>query len=464
MAKFGFLFGAPGNPGPIILEVIDGLVPNPDKWTQAAFFVDPANSTGHASDDNDGLTPLTPVLTYSIGIVANKWGTVSPTLAQHTVITWLSSWAPALQPDPVICEPVMQGAVLQLVGTLVGVAAGAFVAVTPKARATGQLLDVDLGTGALPGDLVVNTTAGKASVATVYKNVAGTNFAMTQPQTPAPVGPIDSTTPMAEVDTWAPGDTFRIFRQPTVNLVSCNPVPAGFIAPNFPNPLQLLHIHAISADGIPADDNVYLANAMTVAECFFESTVCVTEAADDTNTLLYGCFVTQALIDAAGSSIGVMNGGALFSAFSTSQIPYTIGNDAILDASVGSIIINQTGGGNAFLTNVYLAGTVLFGAPVNVIGAQLWGPGTIDVIGTARMFYGGSAGAAVATFLNLGGLLINGQNRAMAFQPTDPATWHYRAAASLTPTNLDTGFPSANGYNGTAWNPGGGAITNQATP
>src|SRR6266567_5503133 len=71
-------------------------------WTQAAWFVDPLNVTGLASDKNDGTTALTPVLTYNGGVAA-RWGTYSPRLRQNTTITFLSR-----QPDgtdPIICNP-----------------------------------------------------------------------------------------------------------------------------------------------------------------------------------------------------------------------------------------------------------------------------------------------------------------------------------------------------------------------
>src|SRR5208337_2949529 len=173
---------------------LDSLFPTVGPQSQATWFIDPANSTGNASDFNSGIDAAHPVLTYQNG-VAKKWNTYSPVLNQNTTLTWLSS-QPAGNPagDPVIFTPIIgatapngPGAFVLVQGTL-GPAqqlfTGALASVTPKNRATPQLLQADLGFAAPIGSIVQNTTGGKASFAIVYKNVSGTIFALSQPLAP----------------------------------------------------------------------------------------------------------------------------------------------------------------------------------------------------------------------------------------------------------------------------------------
>lgn len=188
---------------------------NNPTWTQATWFIDPANSTGLASDLNSGIDAMHPVLTYNGGVVA-KWGTTRPTLVQNTSITWMSD-APANASDPVVCLPVISGigsgngVVVTLQGVL-GAAqtlhTGALAGVVAKNRPAKQLLEADLGFAAPIGSLVQNTTAGKSSYAWVYQNVAGTVFSLTEPMAPT-VLPFNAV--FTPVDTWANGDTFTVF-------------------------------------------------------------------------------------------------------------------------------------------------------------------------------------------------------------------------------------------------------------
>src|SRR5208282_4499219 len=102
---------------------------------------------------------------------------------------------------------------------------GTLGAVTPKNRATQQLLNADLGFAAPVGTLIQNTTAGKSSYAYVYANVTGTVFALTQPLNPATL-PITEVVVPTEIDTWAAGDSFVAFAPIGVNLAKIAPIVA----------------------------------------------------------------------------------------------------------------------------------------------------------------------------------------------------------------------------------------------
>src|SRR5579862_8508213 len=73
--------------------------------TQAVWFVDPANSTGLASDNNSGLTATTPLLTWSQ--IVQRWGSITPLLPQTTVIKFLSSQPVGV--DNIVARPIMGG-------------------------------------------------------------------------------------------------------------------------------------------------------------------------------------------------------------------------------------------------------------------------------------------------------------------------------------------------------------------
>lgn len=75
------------------------------------------------------------------------------------------------------------------------------------------------------------------------------------------------------------------------------------------------------------------------------------------------------------------------------------------------------------------------------------------------MLYSPTA-TAVATFVQAGGLTLNQQANANAF---NPAAGVWSAPIALTPANLDLSF-AGGGFGGLAVNVGGAAISKQLTP
>lgn len=170
--------GPPGTPTslPLTAEWISPT--NNPTWTQATWFVDPANSTGLASDLNSGIDALHPVLSFNGGVVA-KWGTNESLLSQNTALTWLSS-NPAGVYDPVVFRPFIgatagTSALINVFGTLgAALTSGALTGVLAKNRSTTQRLTANLGAVVPLGSLVQNMTAGKFSTSVVYSLVSGT--------------------------------------------------------------------------------------------------------------------------------------------------------------------------------------------------------------------------------------------------------------------------------------------------
>jgi hypothetical protein len=470
---FGELLTTLGPPGtPTSLPLSAQWIPptNNPTWTQATWFVDPLNVSGTASDQNSGIDAAHAVSTYTGGILA-KWGTVSPTLVQDTNITWLSS-QPTGGADPVIIRPVMSNAVLTIQGTTPTIVhSGVLGGVISKNRATGQLLEADLGFAATPGQMVINTTAGKSSRAWVYQNVAGTVFKLTQPATPAvlPVSPGDV---MTEVDTWANGDTFELCDMISVNIVEVDTTVAAYNTSTFPDPVQVYQLELASADGVIADDNVIISNDVNVVECSATAIVSDTSGIDDEAAVVWNCFLAAGAFEGiASGAITIMLAGAILSPVIAISISWSFDWDAILDVSIaGGAIGSLLDSANAPQSNglVYIStgnATNVQGIAVFVAGSGftqsgqsiVWGPGVLNGIGSARLSYTG--GSATTIFINSGGLRLNSQVNANAF---NPATGLWSSPIAITAANLDLAF-GAGGFGGLATNVGGASFTGQGT-
>lgn len=448
----------PGITGTYHTINVDSDLPNPGPQAQATWFIDPQNVTGLASDDNSGIDASHPVLSYNFG-VARKWKTYSPMLRQNTTLTWLSSQVG--NTDPVIFTPIMVGAVATLQGSL-GAAqqihAGNLAGVVAKNRATGQLLEADLGFAAPIGSLVQNTQAGKSSYAWVYKNVAGTVFALTQPMVPATM-PFDFTTPITEVDTWANGDTFVVFTPIDVDFVDVQPMTAEFPA-TFAAPVQTYHLHGISADGVSGDANFQVGTDVSIVECSFDSVVFFPHACDDLGVFWSNDFFGSGVQGQSfGYTVQILGGAIVVNPIvGNAIITFSVDNDTIVDGT-GAAAFWISSASIPALGTVYITGSSLAQGDFPARLATIWGPGSLDIIGASRCFYT-AARSAVATFLNTGGLLLNGQANANAF---DPTTGLWSTLIPITAANLDLAF-GAGGFGGLATNVGGASFSSQAFP
>ena len=196
----------------------------PASWTVPAWFIDPTNSSGTASDTNNCTTSATACLTWQ-EVNVHRWGcggipTACPRLRQNTAIEFLSSHVD--DTDPVYFNPSVEGGIVTVFGPLgvaQQVASGVLSNVTAKNRSTPQLLLAQSGATA-PGQFVVNST--HPSRAWTYKLSSGSIYSMTEPAVAATV---PSTTPCgAGVDTWANGDSVIVYQPVAVDLVQIHPV------------------------------------------------------------------------------------------------------------------------------------------------------------------------------------------------------------------------------------------------
>lgn len=201
----------------------------PISWSTPNWYIDPANSTGCASDFNTctsatcGSGPPGPGANVGpcktiTEITANRWGTSSPVLSQNVTIFVLST--EILGQENVVLTPILaDGAVFGLIGTPKLVASFNLGAITAKNRSSHTLLQSTgfSASGLAVNQLIINTT--HASHAWIYALTAP-NATITQPLAPitiANASNFPSSMP-AEVDNWTANDSVSVYTLPLVNI------------------------------------------------------------------------------------------------------------------------------------------------------------------------------------------------------------------------------------------------------
>jgi hypothetical protein len=431
----------------------------PLAWTRPDLFIDPANASGAASDNNACTSATAACSTYA-GLAA-QWGTYSPRLRQNTTITFLSSHTD--NSDPVYLTPYLEnGAFLSIQGVLGAaqqVGSGTIQVSQQKNRPLGQLLEVTLPSGTAVGNLVVNAT--KSSRAWVYKNVAGNTWSISQPIQAIPV-PMTTFLPL-EDDTWASGDAVTVYTPVAVNLAKAAPNVTDFLPNSSQFPLIFYQLSIYDPAGAGKDDILVSSNS---ASYFIESAV--------QRNLLMGEGLAENLpflinvdfsgdIDASlawGAGLTILGGQvreparyALLKAgyFDENVI---LGVPAQLAASGFGTLFIDNGTTLAFTEGTCFA-TAGFEGPT-----LLWGSGSLNVSGNARLEYPAGTNSAQSTFQQTGGFQIDGSNMACSVDASGSGNW--TCGVALTALQLDTSI-STGGFGGTAVSPGGASISNRAT-
>jgi hypothetical protein len=433
--------------------------PLPLSWGEPSWFVDPANVTGAAADTNTCTTNAQPCLSYQ-GIAA-KWGTYSPRLRQNTSITFLSSHAD--DTDPVYFSPLIEhGAFVSIQGVLgpaQQVAAGTLSNVVPKNRSTGRLLTATLPAGAAPGQLVVNTThPGRAWV---YRSAAGASWFLSQPYVPTPLG---ASFDRGENDGWTDGDSITLFRPVDVNLAE--------VAPVLVDPIGLgdnLNIYQLTAFTPPGEAISQLTITSSINVFFLESSIqrVLDYMPSDTSvsTEILNCDMEAPVAVSETEPIAhlIFVGGQLRPPnFADLRGPalagdIVLGGPSFVEGGGYVSVFLDTGSTLSVTSATFFPGD----ATPDIAPTMFWGPGAVDVFGNARLEYFTGAGEAQTTFLQTGGLTIDGANTACAVDTA--AGGSFRCGIPITPANLDAPV-SAGGFGGNAVNPGGGAISNIEAP
>lgn len=432
----------------------------PASWIVAHWWVDPANSTGCASDRNNcvsatcGGAGVGPCLDYSQ--IVSRWGTDGPRLPQTTTITLLSNQS--LGVDPITFSgTLLNGSNLIFTGPLThlpGPGAGApttMVLDQTKNRtlpATGApgggLLQVTFNAPVTPGVLVENTTAGKSSRAFVYSVTGGNVAVMTQPIA-SPGAPLTAPFTPAEVDTWATGDSVAGVQLVSVNVAAIHASGGQQSSSAFPLTgamVQLVGLHVLDLSGTPGssglspsdtDSAVILSDSwvepvlqqgttsfdiqtsVEVADCYCAGGAFLGVEAD---------FYAGAVPPSAADSLALGPGSAVDGDAIAGGGLFTLGTPAL----VATVAIPP--GQSAFVDPngaIYLE-TLFTGANA------MWGNFTLSFFGGAGIFLSSSGVPTWASTLFTSS--ITGLRTPSTYTSGTPGTWNNFVGA-ITPAGID---------------------------
>jgi hypothetical protein len=408
-------------------------------WATTDWWIDPVNGL----DTNTCTTIGSPCLTYAQ--IAARWGTYSPRLRQVTTIHLINSQSG--NTDPIIARPFAEntGALIvkcELPST--PLQTGTLTNIISKNRATPQLLNATIGAGGAAGQLIVNTT--HPSRAFLYTNSGGNAWNITQPLAPLtpPLGGSET-----EVDTWANGDVFSVYaltRAFVADLevlqvdgnASFGPVgyiwQCGTLAPDSTNVMQLAYgtdmVESTGASFV-AITNGPLEYATTFVNAYMPVTIAATAEGFFTNVFAPEIFVRGGL------------------AWQVARGAWAARSDVILAYP------SSSGPAGMYLNLAYIAsGMTVDVTGISSVVGPVWGPGTINVMGSGRLTY--PSGNAVGNFLQTGGLKINGGVTGCSHSNAAPDV--VDCGIALSPVNLDAA-QSTTGFGGLAYVPGGGSIS-----
>lgn len=402
-------------------------------WHVPAWFIAPV--TG--SDNNDGLSALTPLKTYAE--LVRRWGTQSPALYQDTVITFLESQPDLSDPVSLNAQVVSPTGTLTLQGGLVSQAGGTgtFSNVIAKNQATGQRWTVtadgkpaDYWT-AFIGMLVYDITTD--SYFWVEEDLGGATAVVSEPLGPALTNIVSLS---AELGSAIPSqltiginDHYEIFAPIKVNLVTLD----GFAASG--NACNVKQVW-VTGDSFTA---LNLSSLSYFAECRIDSFITTAVLQNYTNCYMFGAIF-------AGSFV---TGGII-----TFEVSVIQGAENLFDADVlvmapalaieGTLVVGAAYFENTLdvpnISNIGTADGSLTISTGTFYGINaLWGPCDVNVRPGGDFRYNGTA---VSGMLFTGGLTLDSLGTASAF---DQATSTWLGPFAVTPANLDAGHPGGFG-------------------
>jgi hypothetical protein len=426
---------------------------------QQPWFIDPQNSSGKASDGNDGAAVTSPLLTYG-ELINRRWGSSSPAINGVAVtITQMSSGL-LDGSDPVALSPVVNdGGSFVLTGVPKAVATGTFTGVVAQNRNTGQLTNAAV-VGPLPanwwsqwlGMLVNDTTTG--AWFWVDADLGAKTAQLTRPKTSS------LTSVASALSTISNGDAFVIYQLPTIDLVR--------VAPNFDTggaglQCQIQHLSLATPAAFAQPQTTHIESDSTFVECslvgrepvIYSGACILANCYSGGPFMLYGAGFCGAISGAisVGDEHCVVQGGTLLLdgdvycedhvLVSNAQVIAGLVYYTSIDAPPGTLKVpsSQFGAG---------AGGSLVVTPCFYGSAAFWGPGIISCAAGGDVVY---SGTATSVFLNAGGLLLDGAATASSYDGA--GTWH--GGIALNPTSLDAAAGAA-GFGGCAYGNKGSKI------
>lgn len=428
---------------------------------QTAWFIDMSNSSGVASDDNNGFTALTPLLTKA------EWRRrIGPydvvTLNVTTTITYMSGDTGTTDPGDFRVHS-SGGSIIHVASLPAASFTGTLNVVTAKsvAAAPGNALQSTFNTtsGALvTGMLLVNSTRANSRAFT-QKNTAGT-WQLSQPMSPyAGTGTYSS----VENNAWAAGDTITGYTLNPVNIDDATMTGFGV------NDMVILY----QANWGGPNSASALRDGMRLGG--HGRGTLITESVLSAPLYYDGAFQSRSLEThvhgnvAGGTSRGQVapvgdtqvhviaglwayqpeqsEGTALKVTFGGYSLQWTFESDTIIAAGSATDharLYGATFQGNTCIDEV----SVFLGGPTLLKSGILYGAGTLDVT-EGRFQYQQAASAASQLFC---ALTLQNQGIAYSYSTTGGVTTIHGNIA-LTAANLDAASGAA-GFGGFAFGPG----------
>ena len=433
--QYGYDAGWPGNPlnslflgAYLPASIIDKntVVPNA-AWSVPNWYVDPING----NDSNAGTAPTAPVKTIMGGIVS-QWDTISPVLKQPTSIHVVNP--ETLGQEDIVLAPVLSGGVnLQILCTTANVGAP-FPAgsVTPKVQsaAGNDLTIAGFPIGAIAGQIVFNVT--KNSYALIDSITAGVAV-LTQPLAAAGLTTISVNPALVQDNTWAPGDSLQLRQPALLNLKLLSPQGGDANLAGTAPCVFLYGAHIPDVSGTPGTSSFIPA----LEGCTVIFSTCTIDpyfiagSADSAESVILACSWLN-----GGGNLGSFTnllGGALNSAENNSSAF----SGGLADFSAILHAPTEVGRGGYFaqvhatgLVNVD-EGSLLKLEPYRAGGSQLWGSGTLNLLGVNSAVEN-ATGGAWATVLTMGALQINGSATGTRY-----AVGVFTDGIAVTSANLD---------------------------
>lgn len=430
---------------------------NPN-WLVAAWWIDPANATGCASDKNSGTSAtcgaagsgIGPLLTWA-ELDYGRWGCVGspvdcPILAQNTAITVLSTQPSFGVADPAIFRPLVKSAAqVTLVGVLnatTQVSSGTITVSSTKNRATHT--ELKLSTPVMTsGNLMVVTGAHAA-----LGIVCGAPDIMCQPMT----GTQSNGALPVEIDTWTTGDPYTEYAQAGFNIVA---VSLDVDKTASATPLAISQLHWLnsgsSADGVDLEgpmvvsdseiDRIVTSTRMSspgvrFIDDFFNGGAVLTGPSPSSNTLHIILTPNSPATTLLPSIFGGnSNGGASISVFQLTNVWIDF-DTRIMDNTIASFegtdfygCVNNVTGMRAI--NAFMIPTTAGACATNAI---IWNTGRVLAEGRTRW----SNTGATATNTYLSGILTLNARNSTGCSHTFGAADVVNCTVTVNVANLDT--------------------------
>lgn len=417
-------------------------------WNVPAWYINP--STG--SDNNSGTDAAHP-MQHWYELAARRWATVRPVINTNVFIEFLADQPD--QSDQVEFRPIMMpGSLLNLEGALTQTASGTLGTVTGRNRATGTLLQADLGAAAAGsvGQLLYNTTRGTRAW---VDSLSGTVATLTQPFDPS----VTNTAPPAvlwnggggglpaERTNTTTGDSFQLQRPATVSMSVFAPTTIGADTSFGDGILSMMgHIHVPDPSAFQSQ-SFQMSGSLRISECRVDPFL---EMENKVNNSV-GELTFNNWLDGGIQAFGVSVFGGSLGTFLSFLSGAELDGDVIAKGDIAVTgTANPTSAANLF-GDVYLGGTISVAAQVeSAVGEydapQAYGTYTANLILGGAWYYDGTASSV---FTGSPTLKLDGASTGSALdRSVDPNVIHSNRA--LSPAQLDATIASG-GFGGIAY-------------